>query len=311
MSSARNQDEELRMITIMGATGNTGRAIADALLAEGRAVRVLGRSAERLADLAARGAEVMVGDAADADHLTAAFRGAEAVYTLQPPNATAPDFPAYQDRVGEAIATAVARSGVRKVVMLSSVGADVESDNGPIAGLFRQEERLRAIPGIDLLILRPGYFLENLHSSLPLVRAQGILGGAFAPDLAFAATATRDIAAAAARSLVAVDFHGIEVRELLGPAPVTFAELAAILGERLGLPALPYVQFPYDGFAAALEQAGLSASVAGLYAEMAEGFNSGRVAPREGWTERTTTPTGFADFVGELVVTYRELERAA
>ena len=288
------------MITVMGATGHTGGGIADRLLAAGEKVRVHGRSAGRLEALAARGAEPVVGDAASAGDLARAFAGAEAVYTLLPPTPQAADVPAEQDRFGEAIASAVRESGVRRVVMLSSVGADRPSGNGPIDGLYRQEQRLRAIPGIDLLILRPGYFMENLSANLPLIENQGINGGAIAGDVSFAAIATRDIAAAAAEALLAGDFEGGTVRELLGPRNVTMNELTRILGEAIGKPDLAYVQFPYDDFVAALEQAGLSSSMAQLYSEMARAFNEGRIAPAEGRNPRTTTPTPFETVAEEL-----------
>ncbi|MGB6544610.1 MAG: NAD-dependent epimerase/dehydratase family protein [Candidatus Acidiferrales bacterium] len=45
------------MIVITGATGQTGHNAAEILLSRGQKVRVLGRSAAKLAPLAAKGAE--------------------------------------------------------------------------------------------------------------------------------------------------------------------------------------------------------------------------------------------------------------
>ena len=53
------------MYVILGATGHTGSAIAENLLAKGEKVRVIGRNKERLAKLSDQGAEALVGDAAD------------------------------------------------------------------------------------------------------------------------------------------------------------------------------------------------------------------------------------------------------
>jgi uncharacterized protein YbjT (DUF2867 family) len=72
------------MITIMGATGHTGKKITEALLKAGKKVRALGRSENKLAELKRAGAEVLAGDTTDAAFLTKAFRGADAVYTLLP-----------------------------------------------------------------------------------------------------------------------------------------------------------------------------------------------------------------------------------
>jgi uncharacterized protein YbjT (DUF2867 family) len=151
--------------TIVGASGNTGHVIAEALLEKKEKVRVIGRSKEKLEKLARAGAEVRIGDARDARFLTEAFRGADGVYTLMPPDFSASNFRAYQDQLGEASAQAIRDAGVKRVVFLSSIGADKASGTGPIAGLHAQEERLRGL-GVDTLSLRAGYFFENLFASL-------------------------------------------------------------------------------------------------------------------------------------------------
>src|ERR687896_526060 len=91
------------MITVMGATGNTGRKISELLLEDGEEVRPLGRSPEKLAELDALGAETIVGDARDADHLASACDGVDAVYTLTAYDPSLPDYHADQYRRGEAI----------------------------------------------------------------------------------------------------------------------------------------------------------------------------------------------------------------
>jgi uncharacterized protein YbjT (DUF2867 family) len=292
------------MIAVMGATGNTGGRVAEILLSRGQKVRAIGRDEGKLKPLVDKGAEAAVGDAADADFLARAFEGADAVYTLLPPDMKTEDLRAFQDRVGIATVAALKRAGVKRVVLLSSQGADVPTGTGPIAGLHAQEGRLRAL-GIDVLLLRPGYFFENTYGNLPLVKHQGINGGALAPDVRMSMIATRDIAEAAAKALLARDFEGVVVRDLLGERDLTQAEVTRIFGEKIGRPDLPYVQFPYDGFAQALVQAGLSKDVARLYAEMSAAFNEGRIAltPR---TPANTTPTSFETFAGELAQAYAQ-----
>lgn len=289
------------MIAVMGATGNTGRILSERLLERGSEVRALGRSAERLSGLVARGAEAAVGEVADAGYLADAFGGADAVYTLIPPNVQAEDYSAFQDRVGEAIIAAIEQSGVGRVVFLSSVGADLPAGTGPIAGLHRQERRLRSLDGVDVLALRPGFFFENHFETLGLIKHQGINGGAVAPDTSLPMIATGDIAEVAAGALVEPDFSGFTVRELLGPRDLTMAEATRIIGEAIGKPELPYVQFTYEDFEASLTQMGLSASVAALYAEMARGFNAGKVRSLEGRSAANTTPTTLETFAAELL----------
>jgi uncharacterized protein YbjT (DUF2867 family) len=295
------------MIAVMGASGHTGQRIAKLLLDSGEKVRVLGRSREKLADLEKKGAEVRTGDVADTRFLASAFRGADGVFTMIPPDPRAPDYRALQDRIGEATASAIRESAVRKVIFLSSLGADLPAGTGPIAGLHAQEERLRRLEGVDALVLRPGYFFENFYETLGLIKHQGINGGALAPDVPIPMIATRDIADVAARELRDRRFRGVGVRELLGPRDLTQAEATRVLGARIGKPDLPYVQFPYADFTGALVQSGLSENVASLYAEMSRALNEGKVKSLEGRRPENTTPTRFEDFAAELEAAYRAL----
>lgn len=295
------------MITVMGATGHVGRRIVELLLKGGQKVRALGRSESRLAELQAAGAEVRAGQASDAGFLGEAFRGADAVFTLLPPDAQSSDYRATQDRDGEAIARAVGDSGVGYVVFLSSVGADQPEGTGPIAGLHAQEGRLRRIPSANLLLLRPGYFFENFHEALAPIKHHGVNADSVEPDVALPMIATRDIAEAAARAIQARNWSGFVVRELLGPRDLSHAEATRILGERIGKPDLAYVQVPYAEMAKALVQAGLSESVAGLYVEMTRAFNEGRVKSVTGRTPASTTKTRFEDFAEELARDYNAI----
>jgi uncharacterized protein YbjT (DUF2867 family) len=295
------------MITVMGATGHTGRKITELLLKIGEKVRALGRSERKLAELKRSGAEVFIGDATDAAFLAKTFHGADAVYTLLPTDRRSPDYRAEQDRQGEAIVNAIGESGVRYVVALSSLGADLREGTGPIVGLHAQEERLKQLEGTNLLLLRPVSFYENFYDTLELIKHQGIIGDSVPPNLAVPMVATRDIADVAAKALRARDWKGVVVRELLGPRDLTYAEATCIIGEHVGKPDLKYVQLPYADMAMTLVQAGLSENFAHLYVEMTRAFNEGKVKPRQGRNPENTTPTRFEDFAGELALAYEAM----
>jgi uncharacterized protein YbjT (DUF2867 family) len=297
------------MITVMGATGNTGKKITEALLVAGERVRSLGRSEGKLADLKRSGAEILACDATGVTLLTKAFGGVQAVYTLLPTDRQSPDYQARQKQEGEAIVKAIRESGVSYVVALSSLGADLSEGTGPIRGLHEQEERLRQLKDTNVLLLRPGSFFENFYEYLGLVKHQGMIADSVATDLALPMVATRDIADVAATALKARDWRGIVVRELLGQRDLTYAEATRILGERVGKPDLRYVQVSYSDMVEALEQAGLSESFAALYVEMTRAFNEGKVKASR--TPENTTPTRFEDFAGELARVYETAESTA
>jgi len=302
----RNNAWSSDMITVMGATGQTGNEIANRLLNAGEPVRAIGRSARKLAALAGAGAEPLAGDATDPEFLTAAFRGADAVYTLIPYDPRSPGYRAAADRQGAAIATAARNAGVRHVVALSSVGADLPAGTGFIAALHAQAQRLRTLDGTNLLILRAGSFFENFYASLDLIKHEGVNGDSVAPDVRIPMIATRDIAAVAAEALQTRNWTGVVVRELLGPRDLSYAEATTIIGERIGRPDLAYVQFSDADMVAALTGLGFAEDFANLHVELNQALSDGTTVSREGRTAANTTPTRFEDFAADLARVYRE-----
>src|SRR5574340_1187505 len=101
------------MIVVTGATGRTGRRVAEVLLARGEKVRVIGRDAKKLASLVELGAEAVVGKVEDATFLTAAFSGAAAAYLILPEDLSQPDLRGHQERVSDCYAAAIANAHVR------------------------------------------------------------------------------------------------------------------------------------------------------------------------------------------------------
>lgn len=294
------------MYVIAGATGHTGSAIVEKLLAEGKQVLAVARSAAHLQPLAAKGAEPFVGSVEDPQAMARAFSGAEAVYTLVPPHPAASDFRAYQNRVGEALAAAIETARVPHVVNLSSVGAHLSEKVGPIAGLYDVEQRFNRLEGTNVLHLRPTYFMENFLINIPMIKTMGINGTPMKPDVAIPMIATRDIAAEAADRLLRLDFKGKSVKELLGPRDLTMTEATAILGKAIGKEPLPYVQFPYDDAEKAMIGMGLSPDVARGYIEMYRAFNDGLIKPTEKRSAKNTTPTSFEKFAEEFAAIYKK-----
>ncbi len=288
------------MIVVTGATGNTGRVVAERLLAAGEKVRVVGRSADKLQRFVATGAEAFAGDVSDAAAMTRAFTGATAVYAMIPPSMAEKDFHAYQARIGEALAGAIEKAGVKHVVVLSSIGADKPDKCGPVTGLHRFEERLNKLRGINILHLRPGYFMENLLQFIGLIKSMGMIAGTLRGDLPIAMIATRDIGGVAAEALSKRNFAGQQARELLGPRDVTMSEAAAVIGRAVGKPNLSFTRLPEMMVKPAMTRMGLSDDVARLILEMMEAMNSGWMAPLEKRSPANTTPTTLEIWVEEV-----------
>ena len=296
------------MLVITGATGKTGSKLAEILLEKGQKIRVIGRDAGKLKAFTVKGAEAAVGDMADTAFLTKAFRGADAVYALIPPHFGATDFRAYQKKIGESLVAAIKGSGVTYVVNLSSQGAHLPDRTGPIVGLHDQEERLNRLEGVNVLHLRPTYFMDNLLMNIDLIRKMNIMGSAVRGDVKFAMIATEDIAAYAAERLVKRDFSGKSVADLLGERDLSLSEAAAIIGKKLGKPDLAYVAFPYEDAEKGMVAMGLTPDLSRLYIEMSRALNEGLFAVSLPRTKENTTPTAFETFADLFAAAYQASE---
>jgi uncharacterized protein YbjT (DUF2867 family) len=290
------------MYVVIGATGHTGSIVAEKLLAKREKVRAVGRDARKLDRLKQQGAEAFIGDVTDANSMARAFSGAEAGYLMVPPNMSSPNVLAQTERVNDALADALEKNGVRYAVVLSSIGADKADKTGPVVGLRSLEEKLEAVPGLNAIFLRAGYFMENILPQVGIIQQLGKMVGPVRSDLALPMIATRDIGAAAAELLARRDIQGRQRRELHGARDITYAQVAKVVGAAIGKPDLSYQQLPAAQIKPAMTQMGMSPNMADLLVEMSDALNSGHMRALEPRSAQNTTPTTIETFVAEVFV---------
>lgn len=260
------------MYVILGGTGNTGKQIAETLLAAGKAVTIVSRDAAKAQDLATKGAKIAVGDLHDVDFLTQTFRGATAVYSLVPPKWDVQDWRAFQTQIATSITLALHNVKVPYVVNLSSMGAHLPEGAGPVSGLYYFEQMLNNVPGLNVLHLRPGYFYQNLYGFLDMIKHMGVLAQPLAADYAFTMVHTNDIADVAAQRLLALDFKGNSVQFISGPRNYSFGEAAALIGKATGTE-VPFVSTTPEQSVEGMIGAGLPAAIAEGYGDLYKAIN--------------------------------------
>lgn len=287
------------MIVVTGATGNTGKPAAEALLAKGEKIHVIGRDRTKLEPLVQKGAQAFVANVEDPASLAKAFEGATAAYLVIPQNTHSEDFRAYQERVTDAYASAVASSRVPYVVTLSSTGAQHLEKTGPIVGLHHMERKLNRIEGLNVLHLRAADFMENLFVYIQPIRTMGVLPGGSPADLPLSWIAAGDVGNYAAGRLSARDFSGVNAQELAGPRDVSLKEVASIVGKSIGKPSLGYMQVPFMMLEPAMVQIGMHKKMAALIIEMIKATNAGLRAVQEPRSPKNTTATTLEAFVAE------------
>lgn len=261
------------MILVMGATGHVGSKVAAELISQGEDVRVLARHISDPEQFA--GAEIIEGDANSVDTMMHAFQGCSAALVMIPPNYKAPEQRFNANKIGEVIAEAIEESGIRHIVNLSSAGADLESGTGPVLGLHDQEQRLNNISGLNIVHLRPAYYMENLISEIPTILAMDKIFGIIPEDAPVDLVATKDVATRAAFLLANPNFRSHNVEYLLGERTLTYREIARVLGQTIGRPTLEYAEVPDTELRNYMVGAGMSESMADAMIELDHAAGNG------------------------------------
>jgi len=283
---------------VLGATGQTGSAVVDTLIAAGAPVRVVVRSPEKGLRFAQRGAEVAVADVKDAGALTAAFREVAGVYVMNPPNYAIADMFADAEAVIGAVTTALLAAEVPKVVALSSVGAHLENGTGNIFTTYMLERELgAAFPGATFV--RCAWFMENWAPLAPLAAAQGIMPSFLAPlDTALPMVSVKDIGRQCAEELLRTGAEG-RIVELSGPADYSPADVSRAYAKALGKAVVP-MAVPEAGWSEAFSHMGVHPGSATPWAEMVRGFmtkhivfEGGRAVPIRGTVSLDAAVAGF------------------
>jgi uncharacterized protein YbjT (DUF2867 family) len=166
--------------------------------------------------------------------------------------------------------------------------------------LHSSEQKLNAISGLNVLHLRPAYFMENNLAAIGMIHAMGIFGHVLLPDLKLPMIATRDVGDYAAQRLLNLDFSGKQTRELLGERDLSMKEATAAIARGIGNPDLRYRQFTYDQMQQTLTQMGFSPKKAAVYIEMFKAINAGVLAAQEPRSLENSTPTSFENFVQDV-----------
>ncbi len=216
------------------------------------------------------------------------------MFWLVPPDITRTLEEAWSDFTRPA-AAALRRHAVPRVVSVTALGRGTpwQDRAGLVTASIRADDLLMA-SGVAFRGLAMPSFMENTIWQATVIREKGLFFGPIDPDRKLPFTATRDMAAAAARLLTDPAWEGQDEVPVLGPEDLSFNDQAAILSEVLGRE-VRYQQIGFDVFRQQWLDRGASESFAQGYVEMYRAKDEGidNVARR---TPETAGPTGFRVF---------------
>jgi len=292
-------------ITTTGSLGNVGKPLVEALVAMGHTVTVISSNAAHTSAIEALGARAATGEISDTNFLKQAFTGADAVYTMTPPAMGSENIIDNIANAGLAYLQAIKASGVKRVVMLSSIGAHATAGTGPVQGAHRVEQLFRQLTGVNLTIIRAGIFYINFFRDIPVIRNSNVIGNNYQGDDKLVLAHPRDVAAAIAAELENKG-NGIEVK-YIASAITTGNEVARVLGHAVGKPDLQWVSFPDEQLRQGMLSAGLPPELAALLIEMGKAVRAGTITEDFFATGgRVTGKVTLPDFAEEFKARYQQ-----
>ncbi len=292
-------------VIITGSLGHISQSLAQQLGKQEYTVTVISSSADRQNAIEALGATAAIGSVTDAAFLARTFAGADVVYCMVPPayysDPTIDPLAFYRD-TATAYAQAIRQAGVRRVIHLSSFGADLDHDTGFILGSHQAETILNELTEVAITHIRPTSFYYNLFGFIGQIRHTGRIAANYGADDVIPMVAPVDIAAAIADEIGLPAQHR-KVRYVSSDEP-TGHEVAAQLGAAIGKPDLQWELISDAETLAGLTTAGIPAHLAEGMVELYGALHSGRLQTDYNRNKPALGRVKISDFAADFAAAY-------
>jgi uncharacterized protein YbjT (DUF2867 family) len=257
------------MYAVTGITGKVGAAVARSLLSADQRVRAVVRDRAKGAAWADLGCDIAVADIGDAAALAKAFEGMDGVFAMLPPVFDpTPGFLEARKYIAS-MYTALAEAKPKKVVVLSTIGADAPQPN-LLNALGLMEDAFKSLP-MPVTFLRAAWFMENAALDIASAR-EGTIQSYLQPlDRRVPMIATDDVGRTAA-ALLQENWEGRRVVELEGAQRVSPNALADAFAKALTQPVRAQA-VPRDRWESIFRAQGMKNPIPRM--QMIDGFNAG------------------------------------
>lgn len=269
-------------IVLTGSLGNIGKPLTTELVQKGHLVTVISSNKERASGIEALGAKALIGSMFDVDFLLEALNGADIVYLMETMEAAGDmfdkniDFIATISEIGLNYKKAIERSGVKRVIHLSSIGAHTDKNIGILLFHHNVEKTLRKLPeDVSIKFIRPVGFYINMFSFIHTISSKGAIISNYGGDRKEPWVSPLDIADAIAEEMEK-PFEGRTVRYVASDE-VSPNEIAAALGQAIGKPNLNWQVIPNEQLLENWLNIGFNAQVAQGFVELQASQGTGEL----------------------------------
>ena len=208
----------------------------------------------------------------DVSFLSQVFNRADIVYcmeaidrrVLSDPNI---DIVALVTQIGKNYKQAIENAGIKRVVLLSSIGANLHKGNGILIFHYNVENLLNKLPDdVSIKVMRPAGFYTNLLRSLQTIKEKGAFVSNYGGDTKEPWVSPLDIAAAIAEEME-LPFNGRTVR-YIASEEVSPNEIAKVIGEAIGMPELKWSLISDDELLTSMTASGMNTQIAKGFVDM-------------------------------------------
>jgi len=295
-------------IVVTGSLGHISKPLTEELLQKNHNVTVVSSKAERQKEIEAMGAKAAIGSMEDSDFLTATFKGADVVYTME-----AIGYGSFFDhnldifvaakKIANSYKQAIEKSGVKQVVHLSSIGAHTDKGNGILAFHYYAENILRELPpDVSIKFMRPVGFYYNMFAFIQTIKTQGSIIQNYGGDEKEPWVSPLDIAHVIAEE-IEKPFEGRTIRYIASDE-VSPNEVGKTLGEAIGKPDLKWSTIPDEQMLSRMVSAGMNPNTAKGFVEMNASRCNGVLYEDYFRNRPTLEKTKLKDFAKEFAVAY-------
>lgn len=286
------------MHIVLGASGQVGSAVVKALLKSEQPVTGVVRNPDKAIELKNNGVPIAQADLFDAQALQKTFQNADTVFLLTPEDPASDDILADAKTIVQNYRDAIQASGVKKLVGLSSLGAQHASGTGNLQMSYMLEHAFQGLP-VQQIFIRAPYYYSNWMPYISTAQEQGILPTFFPKDLKISMGAPADVAAFIARTMMNAIPEQKKLYELTGPA-YSSADVAAILGNILHR-AIAAQTIPADQWHETLLHAGFSENATSNMIKMTQAVIDGITAPEQKESKRIELPTSLETYLQSVL----------
>lgn len=292
-------------IIITGSLGHISKPLAEILVQDEHAVTVISSKPEMKQEIEAIGATAAIGTLEDVDFLAATFKGADAVYTMIPPNNffdQSLELKTYYGRIATNYSQAIELSGVKRLVHLSSIGAHLDKGSGIILAHHNAEVVLNKLSNVSITFMRPTAFYYNLYGFVNVIKETGNIMSNYGEEDQIVWVSPIDIAAAIAEE-IQTPLVGVKIR-YVASEELSCDEVANILGTAIGKPALKWKLISTEQLQSGLAKIGMNPGIAAGLAEMNAAMHSGKLFEDYYQNKPVLGKVKLTDFAKEFAVAF-------